>query len=598
MADLKEARVPDIGGHDNVPVIEVLVKAGDRVEKEQSLITLESDKATMEVPAPFAGVVKEVKLKVGDEVAEGALIAILETAGEAGSASPSPRRGEGRGEGPASQQSPAAAPLSSQQARAAEPRSGKGAVDEAAPQPPPAAPPAGGGGVREARVPDIGGHDNVPVIEVLVKVGDTVAKDQSLITLESDKATMEVPAPFEGVVKELKLKVGDEVSEGAVIALIESGAAAPAPAAAAPSSPDAQSATGLPVSSGGPKGEGKPAPVGGRGVLPGNVPEGDVRPQARAPFDAKIVMPGDAPYASPAIRAFARELGVDIAQVKGSGRGGRIQREDVSAYVKHALASGARPVQGGAPAGAVGGLSLLPWPKVDFAKFGPVEEKPLSRIQKISGANLARNWAMIPHVTQHEDADITELEAFRKQLGAENKDLKVTPLVFQIKAVVAALKHFPQFNASLDETGEKLILKKYFHIGIAVDTPDGLVVPVIRDCDQKGLLDLARELGEISKKAREKKLGPAEMSGGCFSISSLGGIGGTAFTPIVNAPEVAILGVSKASMKPVWNGKEFAPRLMLPLSLSYDHRVIDGALAARFAAFLANQLGDIRRLLL
>jgi len=584
MADPKEARVPDIGGHDNVPVIEVLVKAGDRVEKEQSLITLESDKATMEVPSPFAGVVKEIKLKVGDEVSEGALIAVIEAEGSA--AAPAP--------------APASPPIASdRQAKAAEPGSGKGAVDEAPPTPAPAASPAAGG-VREARVPDIGGHDNVPVIEVLVKVGDTVAKDQSLVTLESDKATMEVPAPFAGVVKELKLKVGDEVSEGAVIALIEGGAAAPAPAAPAPSptaSPDAQSATGLPVSGGGPKAPGQPAPVGGRGVQPGNVPEGDVAPRARPPMDAKVIMPGDAPYASPAIRAFARELGVDIAQVKGSGRGGRIQREDVSAYVKHALASGARPVQGASVA-AGGGLNLLPWPKVDFSKFGPVEEKPLTRIQKISGANLSRNWAMIPHVTQHEDADITELEAFRKQLGAENKDLKVTPLVFQIKAVVAALKQFPQFNASLDETGEKLILKKYFHIGIAVDTPDGLVVPVIRDCDQKGLLDLARELGEISKKAREKKLGPNEMSGGCFSISSLGGIGGTAFTPIVNAPEVAILGVSKARMQPVWNGKEFAPRLMLPLSLSYDHRVIDGALAARFAAFLANQLGDIRRLLL
>jgi len=342
--------------------------------------------------------------------------------------------------------------------------------------------------------------------------------------------------------------------------------------------------------------EEKPAPIAGQGVQPGNAPEGDVPPTARPPLDASIVMPGDAPYASPAIRAFARELGVDIQQVKGSGRGGRIQRDDVSAYVKHALASGARPA-GGASA-SVGGLSLLPWPKVDFAKFGEIEEKPLSRIQKISGANLARNWAMIPHVTQHEDADITEQEAFRKKLGEENKDLKVSPLVFQIKAVVAALKAFPQFNASLDESGEKLILKKYFHIGIAVDTPDGLVVPVLRDCDKKGLLDLARELGEISKKARDKKLGPAEMSGGCFSISSLGGIGGTYFTPIVNAPEVAILGVSKSVMKPVWNGKEFAPRLILPLSLSYDHRVIDGALAARFASFLATQLGDIRRLLL
>ncbi|NYE28644.1 pyruvate dehydrogenase E2 component (dihydrolipoamide acetyltransferase) [Rhodanobacter sp. K2T2] len=453
--------------------------------------------------------------------------------------------------------------------------------------------------LKEARVPDIGQSD-VPIIEVLVKAGDRVEKEQSLITLESDKATMEVPAPFAGIVKEVKVKVGDEVGEGTLIAIIEAddaGSAAAAPAkAAAPAQAEAPKAEPEKVAETQPVAE-KPAPIGGRAVLPGNAPEGDAAPSARPPLDATIVMPGDAPYASPAIRAFARELGVDIAQVKGSGRGGRIQREDVSDYVKHALASGARPVVGNASA-SVGGLNLLLWPKIDFSKFGEIEEKPLSRIQKISGANLARNWAMIPHVTQHDDADITELEAFRKKLGEENKDLKVTPLVFQIKAVVAALKQFPQFNASLDESGEKLILKKYFHIGIAVDTPDGLVVPVIRDCDKKGLLDLARELGEISKKAREKKLGPAEMSGGCFSISSLGGIGGTGFTPIVNAPEVAILGVSKAAMKPVWNGKEFAPRLLLPLSLSYDHRVIDGALAARFAAFLAIQLGDIRRLLL
>ncbi|HTV84605.1 MAG TPA: dihydrolipoyllysine-residue acetyltransferase [Dyella sp.] len=453
--------------------------------------------------------------------------------------------------------------------------------------------------LKEARVPDIGGHADVPVIEVMIKPGDSVEKDQSLITLESDKATMEVPAPFAGVVKDVKLKVGDEVSEGAVIALIEAsdGAAAPAPAPAKAQAPAPAAPAPAPAPAAAPPVKEEPAPQGGRSVLPGNAPEGDVAPQARPPFDANIIMPGDAPYASPAIRAFARELGVDIRQVKGSARAGRIVREDVTSYVKHALASGARPATGGAaPAG--GGLNLLPWPKVDFAKFGQIEEKPLSRIQKISGANLARNWAMIPHVTQHEDADITELEAFRKKLGEENKDLKITPLVFQIKAVVAALKKFPQFNASLDESGEKLFLKKYFHIGIAVDTPDGLVVPVIRDCDKKGLLDLAVELGEISKKARDKKLGPNDMSGGCFSISSLGGIGGTAFTPIVNAPEVAILGVSKAQTKPVWNGKEFAPRLILPLSLSYDHRVIDGALAARFASFLAAQLGDIRRLLL
>ncbi|HZY34588.1 MAG TPA: dihydrolipoyllysine-residue acetyltransferase [Rhodanobacter sp.] len=452
--------------------------------------------------------------------------------------------------------------------------------------------------LKEARVPDIG-HADVPVIEVLVKAGDRVEKEQSLITLESDKATMEVPAPFAGTVKEVKLKVGDEVSEGAVIAVIETdGAAVPASPSPAPGEGRGEGAPEAvkPPAPTPPPAEPKPMPIAGQGVQPGNVPEGDVPPQVRPPMDARIVMPGDAPYASPAIRAFARELGVDIQQVKGSGRGGRIQRDDVSAYVKHALASGARPVAGAAA--SVGGLNLLPWPKVDFAKFGEIEEKPLSRIQKISGANLARNWAMIPHVTQHEDADITEMEAFRKQLGAENKDLKISPLVFQIKAVVAALKAFPQFNASLDDSGEKLILKKYFHIGIAVDTPDGLVVPVLRDCDKKGLLDLARELGEISKKARDKKLGPAEMSGGCFSISSLGGIGGTYFTPIVNAPEVAILGVSKSVTKPLWNGKEFAPRLILPLSLSYDHRVIDGALAARFASFLANQLGDIRRLLL
>ena len=457
--------------------------------------------------------------------------------------------------------------------------------------------------LKEARVPDIG-HDGVPVIEVLVKAGDKVEKDQSLVTLESDKATMEVPAPFAGTIKEMKLKVGDEVSEGAVIALIETDGDVEADGAAVSASPSPAPGEGggegapeaakppAPAPAPAPAAP-KPAPAAVQGAH--NAPEGDVSPQARPPMDASIVMPGDAPYASPAVRAFARELGVDIRQVKGSGRGGRIQRDDVSGYVKHALASGARPAAGAA---SVGGLSLLPWPKVDFAKFGEIEEKPLSRIQKISGANLARNWAMIPHVTQHEDADITEMEAFRKQLGAENKDLKISPLVFQIKAVVAALKQFPQFNASLDESGEKLILKKYFHIGIAVDTPDGLVVPVIRDCDKKGLLDLARDLAEISKKARDKKLGPAEMSGGCFSISSLGGIGGTYFTPIVNAPEVAILGVSKSVMKPVWNGKEFAPRLVLPLSLSYDHRVIDGALAARFASFLANQLGDIRRLLL
>ena len=572
MADVKEARVPDIGNFDGVPVIEVLVKAGDRVEKDQSLVTLESDKATMEVPAPFAGTVREVKVKVGDEVAEGAVIAMIEADGEAkADQKPAePIKAE------AAKQAPAA---TSVPARAAEPAKAEPAAKKSS------------GGAQEVRVPDIGNFDGVPVIEVLVKVGDRVEKDQALLTLESDKATMEVPAPFAGTVKEVKVKVGDEVGKDAVIAVIEADgdageATTPAPQAA---EPKAEAKAAAPSAASASQSDTKPAENASTSAGGPRTPP--------VSFDANTIMPDHAPYASPAVRAFARELGVEIGQVQGTGRGGRIQREDVQAWVKHALASGAKPGASGAVATG-SGLNLLPWPKVDFAKFGEIEEKPLSRIQKISGANLARNWAMIPHVTQHEDADITELEAFRKKLGEENKDLKVTPLVFQIKAVVAALKKYPTFNASLDVTGEKLTLKKYFHIGIAVDTPDGLVVPVIRDADKKGLLELAAELGELSKKAREKKLGPADMSGGCFSISSLGGIGGTSFTPIVNAPEVAILGVSKAQMKPVWNGKEFAPRLMLPLSLSYDHRVIDGALAARFASFLASQLGDIRRLLL
>lgn len=446
--------------------------------------------------------------------------------------------------------------------------------------------------LKEARVPDIGGHSGVPVIELLVQVGDTVAKDQGLVTLESDKATMEVPAPFAGVVRELKLKLGDEVSEGAVVALIEPAEVAtsvPAPAAKAPSPPPA-----APVASTAPAPAAKPAPAQ------------DAAPAASAPmptptrtppvaFDADALLPEKVPYASPAVRVFARELGVDLAQVTGSERGGRISKEDVQAFVKQVMGGSSVSAPAGGSSANVGGLSLIPWPKVDFAKFGAVEAQPLSRIKKLSGANLARNWAMIPHVTQHDEADITEMEAFRKALGAEHKDVKITPLVFLIKAVVAALKKYPAFNASLD--GDNLILKQYFHVGIAVDTPEGLVVPVIRDCDQKGLLQLSQELAEISGKAREKKLGPNDMQGGCFSISSLGGIGGTAFTPIINAPEVAILGVSKSQTRPVWNGSEFAPRLMLPLSLSYDHRVIDGAAAARFTAYLSQVLADLRRLL-
>ncbi len=438
----------------------------------------------------------------------------------------------------------------------------------------------------EAKVPDIGNYKDVPVIELLVKPGDQVKLDQGLVSLESDKATMEVPAPVAGTIIELKVKVGDSLSEGSLVALIETAGAASATTAAV-AAPAATAPAPAPT----------PAPFPAAVTAPATAPQpSPAATPATIPTSASAseLPPATRPHASPAIRLYARELGVDLTRVSGSGRKGRITREDVQAFVKTALAAPAataRPTAGG-------GLNLLPWPQVDFAKFGPVEAQPLSRIKKISGANLARNWAMIPHVTQFDEADITEMEAFRKRLGEENKDLKLTPLVFMIKAVVAALKRFPSFNASLDANGENLVLKRYFHIGIAVDTPDGLVVPVIRDCDQKGLLDLARDLGAYSLKARERKLGPADMSGGCFSISSLGGIGGSAFTPIINAPEVAILGVSKSTTKPVWNGAEFVPRLMLPLSLSYDHRVIDGAEAARFTAYLAQQLGDVRRLLL
>ncbi len=462
--------------------------------------------------------------------------------------------------------------------------------------------------LKEARVPDIGDYSGIPVIELLVAVGDHVKADQGLVSLESDKATMEVPAPFAGIIKELKVKLGDPVSEGSVVALIEvaeagadAGASAAKPAevaAPAKAAPQAAKPAPAPAAEVAKPAPTKPAPavaVAATTASPVPVATPQTPPIS---FGADSVDPAKVAYASPSVRMFARELGVDLLKVSGSARSGRIVKEDVQAFVKAALAGGAgRPAAAAAPA-AGGGLNLLPWPKVDFAKFGEIEIKPLSRIKKISGANLARNWAMIPHVTQFESADITEMEAFRKRLGEENKDLKLTPLVFQIKAAVAALKQFPSFNASLDESAENLVLKRFFHVGIAVDTPDGLMVPVIRNCDQKGLLQLAAELGEISKKARDKKLGPADMSGGCFSISSLGGIGGTSFTPIINAPEVAILGVSKASIQPVWNGKEFAPRLLLPLSLSYDHRVIDGAEAARFARYFADQLGDIRRLLL
>ncbi|HDS1301658.1 MULTISPECIES: dihydrolipoyllysine-residue acetyltransferase [Stenotrophomonas maltophilia group] len=570
MAEIKEALVPDIGDYSDIPVIEVLVAVGDTVKKDQGLVTLESDKATMEVPSSVAGVVKELKVKVGDSLSEGKVVALIEVA-------------EGEAAKPA-----AAAPAP---AKAAAPA----AATQSAPAPAAAAPaaPAASGGAVEALVPDIGDYSGIPVIEVLVAMGDTVKKDQGLVTLESDKATMEVPSSVAGVVKEIKVKVGDTLSQGNVVAIIEAeGAAAPAPskAAAAAAPAAAETATKVePVAV-----PAQPDKLAAREIASAGAPS-----SPPVQFNADGVLPAKVPYATPAVRVFARELGVDLLQISGTEKGGRITKGDVQKFVKAALSGGVPAAAGGAVAGG-GGLNLLPWPKVDFSKFGETEVQPLSRIKKISGANLARNWAMIPHVTQFEQADITDLEGLRVALNKENEKagIKLTMLAFLIKASAAALKKFPEFNASLDASGENLTLKKYFHIGFAADTPNGLVVPVIRDVDKKGVVQIAQETGELAKKARDGKLGPADMSGGCFSISSLGGIGGTAFTPIVNAPEVAILGVSKSSIQPVWNGKEFAPKLMLPLSLSYDHRVIDGALAARFTTYLSQVLADMRRVLL
>ena len=520
--------VPDIGDFKEVEVIEVLVKPGDAVSKEQSLITLESDKATMEIPSPNAGVVKEIKLKVGDKVSKGSPILVLEEKGNGETA-------------PEEKLMPPPAPAKTE-------------------------PPRQTGAAMTVPVPDIGDFKEVEVIEVLVKAGDTVAKEQSLITLESDKATMEIPSPAAGVVKDVKVKVGDKISKGSPILVLDS-KDAPAKAAA----PETQSPRPQPA---------KPAPAA-------------APPVPRAPHDETAAKP----HASPSVRKFARELGVDLTRVQGSGPKGRILHTDVQAFVKTVI-------QQKSPAVAKGGgqlpFNLPAWPDVDFAKFGPVETKPLSRIQKLSGPYLHRNWISIPHITQFDEADITDLEAFRKAqtVETEKKGFKLTMLAFMIKACVTGLKAFPQFNSSLDKSGESLIIKKYYHVGVAVDTPGGLVVPVVRDADRKGVFDIAQELGEISKNARDGKLKPADMQGGTFSISSLGGIGGTAFTPIINAPEVAILGVSRSAMRPVWNGKEFAPRLMLPLSLSYDHRAIDGATAARFSAFLVSVLSDIRKLIL
>ncbi|MCH5505456.1 pyruvate dehydrogenase complex dihydrolipoyllysine-residue acetyltransferase, partial [Salmonella enterica subsp. diarizonae serovar 16:z10:e,n,x,z15] len=527
-AAAKEVHVPDIGG-DEVEVTEVMVKVGDTVAAEQSLITVEGDKASMEVPAPFAGTVKEIKISTGDKVSTGSLIMIFEVAGEAGAAAP--------------------------------------AKAEAAPA---AAAPAASVS-KEVNVPDIGG-DEVEVTEVMVKVGDKIAAEQSLITVEGDKASMEVPAPFAGTVKEIKISTGDKVKTGSLIMVFEVEGASPA------ASPAKQEAVA-------------PAPAAKA--------EKPAAPAAKAESKSEFAENDAYVHATPLIRRLAREFGVNLAKVKGTGRKGRILREDVQAYVKEAIKRAES-----APAAAAGGgiPGMLPWPKVDFSKFGEIEEVELGRIQKISGANLSRNWVMIPHVTHFDKTDITDLEAFRKQQNAEAEkrklDVKYTPVVFIMKAVAAALEQMPRFNSSLSEDGQRLTLKKYINIGVAVDTPNGLVVPVFKDVNKKSVTELSRELTTISKKARDGKLTAGEMQGGCFTISSIGGLGTTHFAPIVNAPEVAILGVSKSAMEPVWNGKEFVPRLMMPISLSFDHRVIDGADGARFITIINNMLSDIRRLVM
>ena len=534
-AQVVDVNVPDIGS-DEVNVTDIMVKVGDRVEMDQSIINVEGDKASMEVPAPVAGIVKEIIIKVGDKVSTGTLIMRFEVAGSASASAPAAS-------------APAAAP---------------------------AAPVAGG--VKDVNVPDIGG-DEVNVTEIMVKVGDSITEEQSLITVEGDKASMEVPAPFAGVVKEILVKAGDKVSTGSLIMRFEVAGAAPAaaPQAVAPA-PQAVAATAPAVQSGNVSGLSQEQVVASAGYA----------------------------HATPVIRRLAREFGVNLDKVKGTGRKGRIVKEDIQAYVKTAVKAFETGTVSAAAAGngvANGaGLGLLPWPKVDFSKFGEVEEVELSRINKISGANLHRNWVMIPHVTHFDRTDITDLEAFRKEqnkiVEKQKLDVKITPVVFIMKAVAKALEAFPRFNSSISEDGQKLTLKKYINIGVAVDTPNGLVVPVFKNVNKKGIIELSRELMEISKKARDGKLSGSDMQGGCFTISSLGGIGTTHFTPIVNAPEVAILGVSKSEMQPVWNGKEFEPRLMLPLSLSFDHRVIDGADGARFLSYINGVLADLRRLVM
>ena len=576
---LVEIKVPDIGDFAEVTVIELMVKVGDTVKVEQSMITVESDKASMEIPSSHAGVVKEIKVALGDKVKEGSLVLMLEAAGEGAVAVPAAAPAEPPAPAPASASS------ASQNAAVAGVNVGSTASQSE----------ASAAGPIEVNVPDIGDFKDVAVIEILVKVGDTIKIEQSLMTVESDKAAMEIPSSAAGVLKELKVKLGDKVNIGDLIAILEgAGLAAPSPIS---------TSAATPVSVPSPA----PAPaIAAPSVAAPATATASAAVTTAVPAHTPTSNTQGLPHASPSVRKIARELGVPLAEVKGSGMKGRITEHDVQIFTQSVMSGAIKTLAaealakksgaGGASEG--GGLGLLAWPKVDFAKFGPVERKEMGRIKKISGANLHRNWVIIPHVTNHDDADITDLEAFRVLMNKENEKsgVKVTMLAFLIKACVAALKKFPEFNASLD--GDSIVYKQYFHIGFAADTPNGLMVPVIKDADKKGVLQISQEMGELAKKARDGKLGPAEMSGGCISISSLGGIGGRYFTPIINAPEVAILGVCKSSIEPVWDGKAFQPRLMLPLSLSWDHRVIDGAAAARFNAYLGQILADFRRVML
>ena len=543
MSQIIEVKVPDIGDFESVPVIDLFVKVGDTIKVDDAIVTLESDKATMDVPSTVAGVVTEVLVALGSKVGEGALLIKVETGAAAAAPTPATQ---------AAAPAPVAAPV--------------------------AAAPAAGGGLVEVKVPDIGDFAEVPVIEFYVKVGDSIKVDDAIATLESDKATMDVPSTVAGTVKEVLVQIGAKVGEGTVLIKVETGASAPATAPAA---------------------EVAAAPAAAPAAVSAPVPASTA---SSAPVALAPALPsGSKVHASPSVRAYARELGIDLNKVPATGPKNRIVKEDLTKYVKGVMSGAIAGPVAATGSGVTGGgsLDLLPWPKVDFAKFGEIEIKPLSRIKKISGQNLSRNWVMIPAVTYHEDADITDIEAFRVLLNKENEKgggAKLTMLAFLMKACVKAMQKFPEFNASLD--GDNLVLKKYFNIGFAADTPNGLMVPVVKNADKKSVFELAQESGDLAKQARDGKLKPADMSGACFTISSLGGIGGTYFAPIVNAPEVAILGVNKSATKPVWDGKAFVPRLVLPLSLTADHRVIDGALATRFNVYIAQLLADFRRVAL